>query len=208
MITCPKRFISQAAPHVVTDNHCFVSFPVFSWHKRHVKVVDGDVADVDAELISRRTSDDDCWRPTGKATKYYYSSCMRKFYPVRVIVNVEVFNTVAQVQIIKYKGNILSACIRRRHNMPIPPELGPMRKNQRSVNVNLHDVFQVSRYYSCWRTCPYFHRIVSLVEPLKEGAQLDTVKREAFLYAFSTRRTGGLQATLSGAVLVARRQRR
>ena len=151
MITCPQRYLAKQPPAIVTDNYCFV--------------VDGDVANLESTIQSRRQSssspstsnagdEDNFWKPTGKAIKYYYSSCLKTFYPV---------------QIVKTKGKILSACMRRRRDVVIPPELGPMKRLQRSVTIDLKSVFQVSRYYSCWRTCPYFHRIVSLVEPLQEG---------------------------------------
>jgi hypothetical protein len=154
--------LAKQPPAIVTDNYCFV--------------VDGDVANLE-DTISRRASTapdnndiDNYWKPTGKAVKYYYSSCLKKFYPVgaHIRLSLQPFAYV-QVQIVKTKGKILSACMRKRRDVIIPPEFLPMKKMQRSVTIDLKDVFQVSRYYSCWRSCLYFHRIVSLVEPLQEG---------------------------------------
>jgi hypothetical protein len=44
---------------------------------------------------------------------------------------------------------------------------------QRGERVDLSNVYKVVRFYSFWKTCTSFHRIVTLIEKVKPGEQED-----------------------------------
>lgn len=81
------------------------------------------------------------WKDTGTATRYYSTDCLKTFYQVTMLMS---------------KGQLKTAYRNRANG-------GGMEQ------VPLQRIFRVSRYFSYWRTCHNFHRIVSLVNPVIKG---------------------------------------
>lgn len=168
---CPTEFISQAPPTLVTENYCFV---------------------VDGNAVNEGTlnMDVEWWKPTSHPTHYYYS---------------EDYKTFRRVHIVTVKGRIVGARIRgvvRKQPSPPPPQarspsITPSRSPSIALpapagpplppmvvhkNVSLSNVFRVGRYYSYWKTCAHFHRIITVITPVKEMAQVKWKRRVFFQF--------------------------
>lgn len=140
VINCPEEKLSKSPPNEVSENFCFV--------------LDGDVV-----KVTDMAKSDDWWKPTGKPTRYYYSPDLKSFYRVNIVL---------------VKGRIISARIRsgsagfgakasESDENPRAPALTP------NTVVPIGKVFQVCRFYSYWKNCPTYHRIVTTISPLRQA---------------------------------------
>lgn len=76
----------------------------------------------------------------------------------------EDLKTFHKVQVTTIRGKLMSA---------------RMQKDA-STKVSLEKVFKVSRYYSFWKTCPQFHRIITVISPMNDS-QLWNFKNRIFV---------------------------
>lgn len=104
------------------------------------------VVDGDAVALSEVTRDIEWWKPTGRPTHYYFTEDFRTFRRVHVMV---------------FRGKVI--CARQR----VPKPGGAAGFDQKEVALN--KVFKVCRYYSYWRTCSHFHRIVTVMSPVMDS---------------------------------------
>lgn len=107
------------------------------------------VVDGDAVALAEVTRDIEWWKPTGRPTHYYFTEDYKLFKRVHVMV---------------FRGKVISARIRT------PKQTGAGFDQK---EVQLSKVFKVCRYYSYWRTCSHYHRIVTVMSPV-----LDSVAKE------------------------------
>uniref|UniRef100_A0A7E4VY81 Uncharacterized protein n=1 Tax=Panagrellus redivivus TaxID=6233 RepID=A0A7E4VY81_PANRE len=94
------------------------------------------------------------WRDTSKATRYYMTDCMKAFH---------------QVTMLATKGTLRSAYKAKSKG-------GGMER------IPLDKVYRVMRHFSFWRSCPKYHRILSLVQPVtEEGEGIVGFKKRIFI---------------------------
>lgn len=112
--------------------------------------------------------DDQWWRHTSRPTKFFYSDDMRKFHRVNVITA---------------KGKVISAKLATASpttaaSFSASPNHASMSSTPRSSlsggssrtstrnsdKVPLQHVYKVIRFYSFWKTCTSFHRIVTMID--------------------------------------------
>uniref|UniRef100_A0A915A4Y1 Potassium channel domain-containing protein n=1 Tax=Parascaris univalens TaxID=6257 RepID=A0A915A4Y1_PARUN len=146
LMSAPESMLSSIVPPtMVEDNYCFV--------------VDGDKI-----RMGDIMGDDQWWRHTSRPTKYFYSEDMRKFIKVNCITA---------------KGKVISARLTASSSSPMSPMhtstasstprssmSGASSRNSSGYGekVPLSHVYKVVRFYSFWRTCTSFHRIVTMID--------------------------------------------
>lgn len=146
LMSAPESMLSSIVPPtMVEDNYCFV--------------VDGDKI-----RMGDIMGDDQWWRHTSRPTKYFYSEDMRKFIKVNCITA---------------KGKVISARLTASSSSPMSPMhastasstprsslSGASSRNSSGCGekVPLSHVYKVVRFYSFWRTCTSFHRIVTMID--------------------------------------------
>uniref|UniRef100_A0A914DXR1 Uncharacterized protein n=1 Tax=Acrobeloides nanus TaxID=290746 RepID=A0A914DXR1_9BILA len=96
---------------------------------------------VDFEEINREATD--WWKDTSTATRYYCSDSLKTFHQVTMLMAQGKLKTA-------YRTRLSGAGMEQ---------------------VPLEKVFRVSRYFSYWKTCHNFHRIISLVSPVIESGE-------------------------------------
>uniref|UniRef100_A0A1I7YEW5 Uncharacterized protein n=1 Tax=Steinernema glaseri TaxID=37863 RepID=A0A1I7YEW5_9BILA len=95
------------------------------------------------------------WKDTSNATKYYSSE--------------DLMRTFNQISVLTSRGEIRSA-------------YKTLKKGGGMKNVDLDKVFKVQRYFSYWKTCKSFHRIISVVSPVtKEGEAASGFQKRIFI---------------------------
>lgn len=179
---CPDTRLSAEIPQMVTDNFCFV--------------LDGNRV-----RISDITAGDQFWRPTGHASKYYYSEDLKSFHKVQILLvrgvptcaklgkqtppqrrgsseisqppyspKKESFNLRKSITAESFsKQKLMSKTSKkpsfadlRRESIA---ELPSVSHYEDPDEVPLSKVYKVTRYYSFWKTCTGFHRIITVVAP-------------------------------------------
>uniref|UniRef100_A0A7I4Y3K3 DUF5739 domain-containing protein n=1 Tax=Haemonchus contortus TaxID=6289 RepID=A0A7I4Y3K3_HAECO len=97
------------------------------------------------------------WKQTSSSTRFYSSDNLTTFH---------------QVNLLTCRGETRGAYRARVRGGAI-------------AKVSLDKVFRVSRFFSSWRTCPGFHRIVSTINPItEEGEMCYQFKKRIFIQYF------------------------
>ncbi|KAK6052128.1 hypothetical protein COOONC_10367 [Cooperia oncophora] len=128
-----------------TDNYCFV--------------VDGERVRMGDIL-----GDDQWWRHTSRPTKYFYSEDLRQFHRVNCIavkgkvITAKLATSVLQVQ--AAAAGVASSASTPRSSVSGASARSHIRDNK----VPLAHVYKVIRFYSFWKTCTSFHRIVTMID--------------------------------------------
>ncbi|EGT38289.1 hypothetical protein CAEBREN_32043 [Caenorhabditis brenneri] len=175
LMAAPASMLTNAIPPImVEDNYCFV---VDGERVKH-----GDIM-----------SDDQWWRHTSRPTKYFYSDDLRQFHRVNCITAKNKVITAKLATQMPYQPSTsmsasqshqqsLSASTHAQvhplhHSMSNTPRSSisggthqtahttPSRMTHHDANkVPLNNVYKVIRYYSFWKTCTSFHRIVTMID--------------------------------------------
>lgn len=143
---------------MVDDNFCFI---------------------VDGQYISNSDmlGDSKWWRHTSKPTKYFYSDNMRTFHKVSCI------STKGKIIAAKITSNRMelrrsSVVFASRDSVCLP---SPYNSPQRGEQIPLSRVYKIMRFYSFWKTCTSFHRIVTLMEKITDDPSNETFKKRFFV---------------------------
>ncbi|CAB3405247.1 unnamed protein product [Caenorhabditis bovis] len=192
LMSAPSSMLTDGIPPVmVEDNYCFV--------------VDGERVRMGDIL-----GDDQWWRHTSRPTKYFYSEDLRQFHRVNCITaKGKVITAKLATQIhqpstsMSHHQNLASAAASssmnsqpQHHSMTNTPRSSisgatfhstPNRSAHHDANkVPLSNVYKVIRFYSFWKTCTSFHRIVTMIdkvvdEPSSTPAGGNTFKKRLFV---------------------------
>ncbi|CAI4231199.1 unnamed protein product [Auanema sp. JU1783] len=142
LMSAPSSMLTGAIPPtMVEDNYCFV--------------VDGERVRMGDIL-----GDDQWWRHTSRPTKYFYSEDLRQFHRVNCIT--------AKGKVITAK--LASGTLQVNHpiasssSTPRSSVSGTSTKPSQTNKVSLTHVYKVIRFYSFWKTCTSFHRIVTMID--------------------------------------------
>ncbi|CAJ0576556.1 unnamed protein product, partial [Mesorhabditis spiculigera] len=101
------------------------------------------ILDGDAIPVEPLVGDKTFWKETSTTARFFYSESLKTFH---------------QVTLLSWRGAARGAYIRSKI------------RGGGLVKVDLDRIFKVTRYFSYWRSCKSFHRIISVVVPLtKEG---------------------------------------
>ncbi|KAK6737493.1 hypothetical protein RB195_019911 [Necator americanus] len=115
------------------------------------------ICDGDEVAVEDILTESHWWKQTSSSTRFYSSDNMTTFH---------------QVTLITCRGEMRGAYRSRVRGGGI-------------TKVSLHKVFRVSRFFSSWRTCPGFHRIVSVINPVtQEGEKSNKFKKRIFIQYF------------------------
>lgn len=163
--TADALLSNRLPPFVVNDNYCFVV----------------DAAAIPMDAIA---GDDKYWRHTSRPTKYYYSDDLKHFQKVNVILSRNKIHSArfpktpqAALTLDDGASANLSASAPAASLSPGPGP-GALRRDE---DAPLANVFKVIRFYSFWKTCTSFHRIVTLVDPVLENDATALVKKRLFI---------------------------
>ncbi|KAI6194006.1 hypothetical protein M3Y96_01079200 [Aphelenchoides besseyi] len=188
LMNAPESMLSTTVPPaMVADNYCFIC--------------DGDKIKM-ADLMA----DDHFWRHTSRPTKYFYSEVMIEWFSK--IISAKLATTTPM------SGGASLGVPADREPGP-PPTLTPTSaraptssslpvtavtssattprssmistttKAQRGEKMPLEHVYKVIRFYSFWKTCTSFHRIVTMIDRIVPADRNDNVptnfKRRLFV---------------------------
>ncbi|KAK0395640.1 hypothetical protein QR680_001369 [Steinernema hermaphroditum] len=147
LMNAPSSMLSSVVPPtMVADNYCFV--------------VDGERV-----RMGDIMGDDQWWRHTSRPTRYFYSDDLKKFHRVNCImakgkvISARLAGGASSTGIF---NNPSSSSSSSSHNTP-RSSLSTARSG-RGEKVNLKHVYKVIRFYSFWKTCTSFHRIVTMID--------------------------------------------
>ncbi|TMS35357.1 hypothetical protein L596_002777 [Steinernema carpocapsae] len=147
LMNAPSSMLSSVVPPtMVADNYCFV--------------VDGDKV-----RMGDIMGDDQWWRHTSRPTRYFYSDDLKKFHRVNCIMakgKVISARLAGGASTSSIFNNPSSSSSSSSHNTP-RSSLSTARSG-RGEKVNLKHVYKVIRFYSFWKTCTSFHRIVTMID--------------------------------------------
>ncbi|CAD6191470.1 unnamed protein product [Caenorhabditis auriculariae] len=146
LMSAPSSMLTEAIPPImVEDNYCFV--------------VDGERVRMGDIL-----GDDQWWRHTSRPTKYFYSEDLRQFHRVNCItakgkvITAKLASGILQVQ------HASSSSSTPRSSMSGGTSSARAAAHHRENKVPLTHVYKVIRFYSFWKTCTSFHRIVTMID--------------------------------------------
>uniref|UniRef100_A0A158PCQ2 SH3 domain-containing protein n=1 Tax=Angiostrongylus cantonensis TaxID=6313 RepID=A0A158PCQ2_ANGCA len=143
LMSAPSSMLTGAIPPtMVEDNYCFV--------------VDGEQVRMGDIL-----GDEQWWRHTSRPTKYFYSEDLRQFYRVNCIA------VKGKVIAAKLAGNVQqAAALAASSSSASTPRssVSGVSARLRDSTVPLTHVYKVIRFYSFWKTCTSFHRIVTMID--------------------------------------------
>ncbi|VDM24804.1 unnamed protein product [Toxocara canis] len=146
LMSAPESMLSSIVPPtMVEDNYCFV--------------VDGDKI-----RMGDIMGDDHWWRHTSRPTKYFYSEDLRKFVKVNCIT---AKGKVISAKLVASSPSVMSPLhASTASSTPRSSLSGASSRNSsaRGEKVPLSHVYKVVRFYSFWRTCTSFHRIVTMID--------------------------------------------
>lgn len=197
LMAAPSSMLTNAIPPImVEDNYCFV--------------VDGERVRMGDIL-----GDDQWWRHTSRPTKYFYSDDLKQFHRVNCITaKGKVITAKLATQMPHQPSTSMSASMShtqslsasthaqihpQHHSMSNTPRSSisggthqtahttPSRSSHHDANkVPLNNVYKVIRFYSFWKTCTSFHRIVTMIdkvvdEPSNTGTGGTTFKKRLFV---------------------------
>ncbi|KAH7695862.1 CRE-TWK-2 protein, partial [Aphelenchoides avenae] len=172
LMNAPSSMMSTVVPPaMVADNYCFI--------------VDGDKIKM-GDIMG----DDQWWRHTSRPTKFFYSEDLKRFYRVNCIT--------AKGKIISaklasatpapggaigphlavpqssgsYPGTAAPSALQSYAATP-RSSMSFQTRNSRGVEVPLENVYKVIRFYSFWRTCTSFHRIVTMIDKVRPDERFD-----------------------------------
>ncbi|KAF1764562.1 hypothetical protein GCK72_004511 [Caenorhabditis remanei] len=175
LMAAPSSMLTNAIPPImVEDNYCFV--------------VDGERVRMGDIL-----GDDQWWRHTSRPTKYFYSDDLKQFHRVNCITaKGKVITAKLATQMPHQPSTSMSASMShtqslsasthaqihpQHHSMSNTPRSSisggthqtahttPSRSSHHDANkVPLNNVYKVIRFYSFWKTCTSFHRIVTMID--------------------------------------------
>ncbi|KJH49438.1 hypothetical protein DICVIV_04455 [Dictyocaulus viviparus] len=147
LMSAPSSMLTGAIPPtMVEDNYCFV--------------VDGEQV-----RMSDILGDDQWWRHTSRPTKYFYSEDLRQFHRVNCIA------VKGKVIAAKLASNSAKARTMAAESSASTPRSSMSGASARPFNrdkVPLTNVYKVIRFYSFWKTCTSFHRIVTMIDRVIE----------------------------------------
>ncbi|KAE9417676.1 hypothetical protein Angca_004283 [Angiostrongylus cantonensis] len=143
LMSAPSSMLTGAIPPtMVEDNYCFV--------------VDGEQVRMGDIL-----GDEQWWRHTSRPTKYFYSEDLRQFYRVNCIA------VKGKVIAAKLAGNVQqAAALAASSSSASTPRssVSGVSARLRDSTVPLTHVYKVIRFYSFWKSCTSFHRIVTMID--------------------------------------------
>ncbi|EYC00155.1 hypothetical protein Y032_0117g639 [Ancylostoma ceylanicum] len=144
LMSAPSSMLTGAIPPtMVEDNYCFV--------------VDGERVRMGDIL-----GDDQWWRHTSRPTKYFYSEDLRQFHRVNCIA---VKGKVITAKLACSSLQVQAAAAASSASTPRSSVSGASaRSHNRDNKVPLTHVYKVIRFYSFWKTCTSFHRIVTMID--------------------------------------------
>ncbi|CAI2336476.1 unnamed protein product [Caenorhabditis sp. 36 PRJEB53466] len=175
LMSAPSSMLTNGIPPImVEDNYCFV--------------VDGERVRMGDIL-----GDDQWWRHTSRPTKYFYSDDLRQFHRVNCITaKGKVITAKLATQMPHQPSTSMSASLSHQQSLsastyaPVHPQHHSMSNTPRSSisggthqtthttpsrtahhdanKVPLNNVYKVIRFYSFWKTCTSFHRIVTMID--------------------------------------------
>lgn len=168
LMNAPESMLTTSIPPtLVGDNYCFV--------------VDGN-----AVRMGDIMGDDQWWRHTSRPTKYYYSEDMKKFQKVNcVTAKGKVISarlaTMSKIELAAGATSSLAPSTSSGGASPAstprssfsgfsgsgpPSRQGSVSRQaaNRGEEVPLKHVYKVIRFYSFWKTCTAFHRIVTMID--------------------------------------------
>ncbi|PIO77245.1 Ion channel [Teladorsagia circumcincta] len=155
LMSAPSSMLTGAIPPtMVEDNYCFV--------------VDGERVRMGDIL-----GDDQWWRHTSRPTKYFYSEDLRQFHRVNCIavkgkvITAKLATSVLQVQ--ATATGVASSASTPRSSV----SGASARSHGRDNKVPLAHVYKVIRFYSFWKTCTSFHRIVTMIDRVTDDRNVN-----------------------------------
>ncbi|CAI5441775.1 unnamed protein product [Caenorhabditis angaria] len=195
LMSAPSSMLTDGIPPImVEDNYCFV--------------VDGERVRMGDIL-----GDDQWWRHTSRPTKYFYSEDLRQFHRVNCITAKGKVITAKLATQLTHQPSTSSmstsmsqsTSLSSSSHAPIHPQHHSMSNTPRSSisggtqqttpnrsshhdanKVPLNNVYKVIRFYSFWKTCTSFHRIVTMIdkvvdEPSTTSEGGNTFKKRLFV---------------------------
>ncbi|XGW11174.1 hypothetical protein V3C99_012571 [Haemonchus contortus] len=155
LMSAPSSMLTAAIPPtMVEDNYCFV--------------VDGERVRMGDIL-----GDDQWWRHTSRPTKYFYSEDLRQFHRVNCIavkgkvIAAKLATSALQVQ--TTATGVASSASTPRSSV----SGASARSHGRDNKVPLAHVYKVIRFYSFWKTCTSFHRIVTMIDRVTDDRNVN-----------------------------------
>lgn len=170
LLTAPESMLSnRLPPTVVDDNYCFV--------------IDAEKVNVDQLM-----KDEMWWKPTGRPVQYFYSKDLRTFQRVNCIkakgTIIAAKISAAKPQTFSSSGRSSAALSERSTPLLTPRSSFSMTSEacsraglrMRDEQVPLEDVYVVTRFYSFWKSCPSFHRIVTTFDHARNSRKVRSSK--------------------------------
>ncbi|WKX97940.1 hypothetical protein Q1695_013555 [Nippostrongylus brasiliensis] len=153
LMSAPSSMLTGAIPPtMVEDNYCFV--------------VDGERVRMGDIL-----GDDQWWRHTSRPTKYFYSEDLRQFHRVNCIA---VKGKVITAKLATNALQVQAAASASSASTPRSSVSGASaRSHNRDNKVPLCHVYKVIRFYSFWKTCTSFHRIVTMIDRVTDDRHVN-----------------------------------
>ncbi|KAK6737495.1 hypothetical protein RB195_019911 [Necator americanus] len=153
LMSAPSSMLTGAIPPtMVEDNYCFV--------------VDGERVRMGDIL-----GDDQWWRHTSRPTKYFYSEDLRQFHRVNCIA---VKGKVITAKLASGSLQVHAAAAASSASTPRSSVSGASaRSHNRDNKVPLAHVYKVIRFYSFWKTCTSFHRIVTMIDRVTDDRHVN-----------------------------------
>ncbi|KAI6184476.1 Twk-2 [Aphelenchoides bicaudatus] len=187
LMNAPESMLSTSVPPVlVADNYCFI--------------VDGDQI-----KLGDIMGDDQWWRHTSRPTKYFYSEDMKKFFRVNCItakgkiISAKLANatpisggaslgvpadqagpssSLSPNSALKGTSQSLPATAAVSSATTPRSSVSVTNKTQRGEKVPLEHVYKVIRFYSFWKTCTSFHRIVTMIDRISPADRNDNFQSD------------------------------
>ncbi|XGW11173.1 hypothetical protein V3C99_012571 [Haemonchus contortus] len=153
LMSAPSSMLTAAIPPtMVEDNYCFV--------------VDGERVRMGDIL-----GDDQWWRHTSRPTKYFYSEDLRQFHRVNCIA---VKGKVIAAKLATSALQTTATGVASSASTPRSSVSGASaRSHGRDNKVPLAHVYKVIRFYSFWKTCTSFHRIVTMIDRVTDDRNVN-----------------------------------
>ncbi|CAJ0576425.1 unnamed protein product, partial [Mesorhabditis spiculigera] len=166
LMAAPERMLSgMVPPAMVDDNYCFV--------------VDGDKI-----RMGDIMGDDQWWRHTSRPTKYFYSDDLKKFHRVNCITaKGKVISAVLASGSMSLDRAMQSPSMSSTPRSSVSGASSRTTGHSRADQVPLEHVYKVIRFYSFWKTCTSFHRIVTMIDKVigGEGSPHPEFKKRLFV---------------------------
>lgn len=176
---------SKLPPAIVDDNYCFV--------------IDAEKTGVDAIVADNRH-----WKYTSRPTQYFYSEDLQAFQRVNCIkakgkiIAAKLTGAQAQTFNATPRASLTSSLPSAQSTPTHQPRIGSAFAQRRSFSsstgfrgetVSLAHVYAVTRFYSFWKTCPSFHRIVTTFDRVEESKVMNPKFKKRLFVQYIWRNT-------------------